>query len=67
MKKKAPGIRKALKEIQKVWRDWRKEVATEKALQDDAIKERFGRLVGDNKKFAKTLESVLVGQFEKDS
>lgn len=52
-------IKGLLKEIQNVWGNWRKEVATKKALENEAVKEWFERLTGPNKKFAQSLFSKI--------
>jgi len=44
-----------LKEIQKVWRDWRKEDAVAKATENPKIKEWFDSLPKDHKKYARDL------------
>lgn len=46
---------KILKEIEGKWGEWRKEKATENALENPKVKEWFNSLKGDNKKYARRL------------
>jgi hypothetical protein len=42
-------------EVDKYWTEWRQEGALSKALENPAVKEWFGSLSGDHRKFAKQL------------
>jgi Histidine kinase-, DNA gyrase B-, and HSP90-like ATPase len=44
-----------LKEIQNVWTQWRKELATEKALENPVIKKWYGKLRASSRKHAQIL------------
>lgn len=46
---------KVLREVDKNWEPWRKELATKKALENEKIKEWFETLTPDKKKFAQKL------------
>lgn len=46
---------KVLREVDKNWEPWRKELATKKALENEKIREWFSTLTPDKKKFAEKL------------